>query len=253
MKFHIIIPARYDSARLPGKALLDIAGKSLVERVYERAVQADATSVVIATDDKRIEAAATNFGAKVVMTRADHTSGTDRLAEAVETLQLADDDIIVNVQGDEPMVPVASIQQVAQALHDHADIGMTTLCSALRDKDDLFNRNVVKVVRDKDNNALYFSRATVPWSRDAFIECPDGEHVDLSFYRWHIGIYAYRVSFLKKFVSWPESPLEDLERLEQLRVLWHGEKIHVADAKERSMFDVNTQEDLEKVRDWFDS
>ncbi len=253
MKFTIVIPARYDSSRLPGKALLPIAGKSMLQHVYERAQQAGAARIIVATDDVRIEQAATQFGAEVCMTQKAHDSGTERIVEVVKKLAYADDDIIVNVQGDEPLIPVATIKQVAEDLGSQQLAAMSTLCSALRDPEELFNRNIVKVVRDKDNYALYFSRATIPWSRDAFMECEQGKKVDLTLYHRHIGLYAYRVGFLKRYIEWARSPLEELERLEQLRVLWYGEKIHVADAVEISPQDVNTQEDLLKIRKLLES
>lgn len=251
MTTHIIIPARYNSARLPGKALLDIAGKPMLQHVYERALATGIKHISIATDDQRIYDSAIHFNATVVMTNAKHTTGTDRIHEATEKLGLNDEDIIINVQGDEPLFPLSSVKQLTDILTQDTTLGMATLCSVLRDKNELFNRNVVKVVRDKQSNALFFSRATIPWSRDAFNADADGSQVDLQHYRAHIGIYAYRVKFLQQYVKWAVSPLEEIERLEQLRVLWHGEKIHVADARERSVFDVNTPDDLQKIRQWW--
>lgn len=238
MDFRIVIPARYQSSRLPGKVLLDIAGKSMLQHVYEKACQSGAKSIVIATDDERIKKTAENFGATVCMTQATHPSGTDRIAEAVNLLNYDDDDIVVNVQADEPLLPVSLIQQVANNLAIHTEAGIATLCERMHDEEKIQNPNTVKVVMDAKGFALYFSRSIIPWSPSF-----SGEY-----YR-HIGLYAYRVDFIQRYVNWPHCPLEKVESLEQLRALWHGEKIHVGMAQEPSKQDVNTEDDLQKVRE----
>lgn len=247
MEFRVIIPVRYNSSRLPGKALLDIAGKPMVQHVYEKSVASGAESVVIATDDERIRKVAEDFGATVCMTSAEHQSGSERLAEAVVALGYQDDDIVVNVQGDEPLIPPAIIKQVAQDLIDHDNIKVATLCEPIKNTEDIFNPHVVKVVMNRRGYALYFSRAPIPWARDQFPlnEKPNYESVE---HFRHIGIYAYRIGFLQEYVGWEACPLEQIEALEQLRVLWNGGRIHVGIAKDKSPIGVDTEEDLEKVR-----
>jgi 3-deoxy-manno-octulosonate cytidylyltransferase (CMP-KDO synthetase) len=244
---HVIIPARYASTRLPGKPLADVAGKSLIQRVYERAQASGAASVVIATDDERIRAAAQAFGAKVCMTRADHRSGTDRLAEVIEKLAIGDNDIVVNLQGDEPLMPPALIRQVAQLLESHADARMATACHAIHEREEFLNPNVVKVVSDKDGYALCFSRASIPWPRDAMAGKTSGFGQAFR----HIGLYAYRAGFVCRYAAWPVCAIEEAEQLEQLRVLWHGERIAVCEATEMPGPGVDTPEDLERVRKVF--
>ncbi|WP_314409170.1 3-deoxy-manno-octulosonate cytidylyltransferase [Pseudomonas kuykendallii] len=245
--FTVVIPARYASSRLPGKPLQEIAGKPMVRHVWEQARKSVARRVVIATDDERIVAACRAFGAEVLLTRADHNSGTDRLAEVAVQLGLADDAIVVNVQGDEPLIPPAIIDQVASNLAAHPEAGIATLAEPILDVASLFNANVVKVVSDLDGLALTFSRAPLPWARDAFAtsreQLPEGIP-----YRRHIGIYAYRASFLFDFVAWGPCWLESAESLEQLRALWHGVRIHVGDALEAPPTGVDTPEDLQRVR-----
>lgn len=247
MSFTVIIPARFGSTRLPGKPLLDIAGKPMIQRVYEQATQSDATRVVIATDDQRIVDTAGAFGAEVVMTAADHESGTDRLQEVVQTLKFDDGDIVVNVQGDEPLVPPAVINQVAAKLAAQPQAGIATLVETIADADAVFNPNVVKVVIDAEGNALYFSRAPVPWYRDGFggdrSVLPSG----IDYYR-HIGIYAYRVALLNRFVTWPPGRLEQAERLEQLRAMENGVSIAVEEAVAAIPAGVDTEADLAAVR-----
>lgn len=243
MAFVVVIPARYASSRLPGKPLADIAGQSMIERVWRQASRSGASRVVIATDDARVEAAARAFGAEVVMTSATHNSGTERLAEVVQILQLTPEQVVVNVQGDEPFIPPAIITQVAQNLARQHKARMATLAVALQHADDVSNPNVVKVVCDKNGYALYFSRATVPFDRDGAFSADFG-----SIYRRHIGIYAYRAGFIQDYVRWPVSQLEQIECLEQLRVLWQGEAIHVDTALEIPALGVDTAEDLEKAR-----
>ncbi|WP_373388583.1 3-deoxy-manno-octulosonate cytidylyltransferase [Pseudomonas alcaligenes] len=245
--FTVVIPARYASSRLPGKPLQDIAGKPMVQHVWEQAKKSSAARVVVATDDVRILEACQGFGAEVLMTRVDHNSGTDRLAEVATQLGLAADAIVVNVQGDEPLIPPAIIDQVAANLAANPQAGIATLAEPIEDVQALFNPNVVKVVSDKSGLALTFSRAPIAWARDAFARSRDllPEGVP---YRRHIGIYAYRAGFLHDFVAWGPCWLEDTECLEQLRALWHGVRIHVDDALEAPPAGVDTPEDLERVR-----
>ncbi|MFI8373354.1 3-deoxy-manno-octulosonate cytidylyltransferase [Pseudomonas helleri] len=245
--FTVVIPSRFASTRLPGKPLQMIAGKPMVQHVWEQACKSSAQQVVVATDDQRIVDACNAFGAHVVLTRADHESGTDRLAEVATQLGLASDAIVVNVQGDEPMIPPQVIDQVAANLAAHPEARMATLAEPIEDAQTLFNPNVVKVVSDINGLALTFSRATLPWARDDFALHPDTLPAGVP-YRRHIGIYAYRAGFLHDFVSWGPCWLENTERLEQLRALWHGVRIHVADVLEAPPAGVDTPEDLERVR-----
>ena len=247
MRFHAVIPARFGSTRLPGKPLLDIAGKPMVIRVYERARQSLASTVVIATDDARIAEAADRFGAPWVMTSADHPSGTDRLQEVAARMGWQDDEIIVNVQGDEPLIPPDVINQVAFNLAAHPSASMATLAEPLHDVSQFTNPNVVKLVRDHQQMALYFSRACIPWARDAFSQGVTAFPAPDLFLR-HLGIYAYRVSFLHRYVGWNPAPLEQLEALEQLRALYYGARIHVDLAAANLPPGVDTAEDLERVR-----
>lgn len=245
--FTVVIPARYASTRLPGKPLQDIAGKPMVRHVWEQARRSAAQRVVVATDDARIVEACGAFGAEVLLTRVDHNSGTDRLAEVASQLGLASDAIVVNVQGDEPLIPPAIIDQVAANLAAHPEADIATLAEPIEDVQALFNPNVVKVVADLNGLALTFSRAPLPWARDAFAVSRDQLPADVP-YRRHIGIYAYRAGFLHDFVTWGPCWLENTECLEQLRALWHGVRIHVADALEAPPAGVDTPEDLERVR-----
>lgn len=247
MSFTVIIPARYASSRLPRKPLLDIAGKPMIQHVWEKAQQAGANRVIIATDHAEIEQVAQAFGAEVCMTSTSHNSGTERLAEVIEKMAIADDEIIVNVQGDEPLIPPVIIQQVAQNLAEN-QVNMATLAVKLETKEELFNPNCVKVVSDKSGMALYFSRATIPFARDHFADCDDAFVASQPYLR-HIGIYAYRAKFVKQYISWQPTTLEQLESLEQLRALWYGEKIHVEIAKQAPQVGVDTAEDLERVRE----
>lgn len=247
MSFKVVIPARYGSTRLPGKPLLDIAGKPMVAHVYERALQSAATEVVVATDDARIEAALQAYGAKVVLTSPDHPTGTDRLQEVAQKLGWQENDIVVNVQGDEPLIPPAVINQVAANLAASEGAGIATLAEPLQDAEQLFNPNIVKLVRDINDHALYFSRAPMPWARDIFAKDKSVLPAS-SLYLRHLGIYAYRVGFLHDYVSWPTCELEQIESLEQLRALYHGVKIHVAVAAVELPPGVDTQTDLDRVR-----
>lgn len=246
--FVVVIPARYASSRLPGKPLLDIAGKTMIQRVYEQASLSAAAEVVVATDDARIEANCESFGAKVCMTKEDHPSGTDRIQEVAEQLGLADDAIIVNVQGDEPLIPPAIINQVAENLAGSNKALMSTLCERIEDVETVFNPNAVKVVFDDAGLALYFSRAPIPWYRDGFNQDPVQMPVGIDYYR-HIGIYGYRVSFLHQYVGWSPSLLEQTESLEQLRAMSNGVAIHVEVACEKPLAGVDTQADLDLVRE----
>ena len=248
MSFKIVIPARYASVRLPGKPLLDIAGKTMVVRVAEQAA-ATGAEVVIATDDIRIFDAVKLYGHEVVMTRQDHASGTDRIAEVAQKKAWADDDIVVNVQGDEPLIAPALIEEVATNLARHADAAIATACHAIHDNASMLNPNIVKVVIDKQGYALYFSRAPIPYPRDTFAanrELPAAMQV----YR-HIGIYAYRCAFLKAYANLQPSPIEQYESLEQLRALWHGYKISLAITTHPPASGVDTAEDLQAVREMF--
>ncbi|MBS6008971.1 MAG: 3-deoxy-manno-octulosonate cytidylyltransferase [Haemophilus parahaemolyticus] len=246
MSFTVIIPARYASSRLPRKPLADIAGKPMIQHVWEKAQQAGANRVIIATDHEEIEQVAKTFGAEVCMTSTEHNSGTERLAEVIEKMAIADDEIIVNVQGDEPLIPPVIIQQIAQNLAEN-QVNMATLAVKLETKEELFNPNCVKVVTDQKGMALYFSRATIPFARDYFADCNDA-FVSSQPYLRHIGIYAYRAKFVNQYIRWQPTVLEKLESLEQLRALWYGEKIHVELAKEAPQVGVDTLEDLERVR-----
>lgn len=245
--YTVVIPARYASSRLPGKPLQEIAGKPMIQYVWEQARNSAAQRVVVATDDQRILDACAGFGAEAVLTRVEHNSGTDRLAEVANLLGLAADAIVVNVQGDEPLIPPAVIDQVAANLAAHPEAAMATLAEPFTDADTLFNPNAVKVLADINGLALTFSRAPLPWARDAFAERRDVLPTDVP-YRRHIGIYAYRAGFLANFVAWGPCWLENTECLEQLRALWHGQRIHVADAVESPPAGVDTAEDLERVR-----
>lgn len=247
MAFTVVIPARYASTRLPGKALVDIAGKPMVQHVYERACESQADRVVVATDDERIAAVVEGFGGTSVMTSADHPSGTDRIEEVVRLLGLEDDALVVNVQGDEPLIPATVIDQVAENLAAHPEAGIATLCEPIDSIEDFINPNIVKLVADVNGLALYFSRAPIPWDRDGFTTGSSSGEVPANARR-HLGIYAYRVSLLKQFVGWPPAQLEQYESLEQLRALANGARIHVDDAAAPVPAGVDTAADLEAVR-----
>jgi 3-deoxy-manno-octulosonate cytidylyltransferase (CMP-KDO synthetase) len=247
MAFTVVIPARYGSTRLPGKPLLLIHEKTMVQRVWEQARLSEAERVVIATDDVRILDVAREFGAQVCMTSMEHASGTDRLQQVAQEFALSPDHIVVNVQGDEPLIPPQVINQVAANLGNHTQAGIATLCEQIHTIEDLINPNVVKVVSDAQGMALYFSRAPIPWPRDAFMQERAIMPVSGSWYR-HIGIYAYRTGFLHQFVSWPPAPQEQLESLEQLRALHNGVRIHVDMAVQRVPGGVDTEGDLAHVR-----
>lgn len=246
MDFTVIIPARYGATRLPGKPLREVEGKPLIQHVHERAALSGAGAVVIATDDERVAEAARGFGARVCMTRADHASGTDRLLEAAQSLGLADEAIVVNLQGDEPQMPPVLLKQVALALEQQPDADMATLCEPLREAAELFDPDVVKLVRDARGFALYFSRAPIPWDRERFAD-PARRSGPLEAGLWwrHVGLYAYRVAFLRRFAAFSQSDPERLECLEQLRALHYGAWIHVGVAKFAPGRGIDTPADLE--------
>ncbi|CAN5450501.1 3-deoxy-manno-octulosonate cytidylyltransferase [soil metagenome] len=247
MSFTVLIPARLASSRLPNKPLADINGAPMVVRVAQRALQSSALRTVVAADSVEIIEQCTAFGIQAILTRADHPSGSDRLAEACGLLGLLDDEIVVNVQGDEPLIDPALINAVARQLEDRPDCAMSTAAHSIDELADFLNPNVVKVVLDARQTALYFSRAPIPAARD---------HAGLAWWEFgnlpkpmrHVGIYAYRVGFLRQFPQLPQAPLERLESLEQLRALWHGYRIavHITDHAPGS--GVDTPEDLERVR-----
>ena len=240
MSYRVVIPARYDSSRLPGKALLPLAGKPMLQWVHERARSCGAAEVCIATDDERIAAAARGFGAEVVMTARTHVSGTDRIAEVAATRGWKDDDIVVNVQGDEPLIPPVVIDQVAKLLASNACADIGTLAVKIDTLAELSDPNVVKVACDVGGRALYFSRAQIPFNRDAPATVPAAA-------LRHVGIYSYRVAALRRLASLPPARLELIEKLEQLRALENGMEIRVALAVERPLADVNTAADLERA------
>ncbi len=240
----VVIPARYASTRLPGKALLDIAGKPMLQHVHECARRSGATRVIVATDDERIRAAVLGFSGEVCMTGGHHQSGTDRIAEVCQQLSFAADEIVVNLQGDEPLMPPDLIAKVAATLAEHPHAVMASACHPIKDKQALLNPNVVKVVLDAEGCALYFSRAPIPWPRDSLPQTNAGPVQALH----HIGLYAYRAGFIRRYASWPPCPLEKIEALEQLRVLWHGEKIVMHETPRPPEAGVDTPEDLERVR-----
>jgi 3-deoxy-manno-octulosonate cytidylyltransferase (CMP-KDO synthetase) len=236
VSFTVLIPARYASSRFPGKPLADLGGKPMVVRVCERAAQSGAAAVHVATDDERIAAAVKKSGHSAVMTRFDHPSGTDRLAEAAQALRLTEEHVVVNVQGDEPLIEPALIRQVAERLDADRTASMSTACHAIHDAASLANPNVVKVVMDAKGHALYFSRSRIPYPREGKALC----------YR-HAGIYAYRVGFLRQYAALAPAPLEQAEALEQLRALWHGHRIAVVVSETEIPPGVDTPDDLKAV------
>lgn len=250
MTFKVIIPARYASTRLPGKPLLSIAGKPMIQHVYERAQKSGAADVLIATDDERIQQVAVGFGAHVCMTMGCHSSGTERLAEVVQQLGEPDERIVVNVQADEPLMPPALVSQVAYNLASQPRADVSTLYERITSNSAVFDPGTVKVVLDKDGYALYFSRAPIPWDREHFASIPASVPTDSPHYR-HIGLYAYRVVYLRRYINQPPCSLERIEVLEQLRALYEGGRIYVAEADERPGLGVDTPEDLERVRRLF--
>ena len=255
MSFTVVIPARFASSRLPGKLLLDLAGKPIIQHVYERAKESGAEQVIIATDSQEIITSAKGFSAEVVLTSTEHQSGTDRIAEVVEKYQLLDETVIVNVQGDEPLIDPENIHKVAEDLEHHSDASIATLCTEIDNLQDLLDPNKVKVVTDDQGYALYFSRAPIPWNREQFTELLqqkpntlDLQRIETTYY-CHMGIYAYRAGFLKTYVQLPQSILETTEALEQLRALSNGYKIHVGVSGHDESIGIDTEEDYQKVRE----
>jgi 3-deoxy-manno-octulosonate cytidylyltransferase (CMP-KDO synthetase) len=245
--FKVVIPARYGSTRLPGKPLLDIAGKPMIAHVCQRALEAHADEVVVATDDERIFSAVESLGIAVVMTDPQHQSGTERIAQVAAHFGWHEDDIIVNLQGDEPLIPPTYIRDVAFALAGQHKAGIATLAAEINDTEEIFNPNAVKVVTDKHDYALYFSRAPIPWCRASFGSSDKIVSTSIPYLR-HIGMYAYTVGFLQRYCAWQTSPLESIEALEQLRILWHGEAVLVKTVAETPPAGVDTLEDLERVQ-----
>ena len=245
--FHVVIPARHASSRLPGKPLLDLAGTPMVVRVLQQAARAGAASVCVATDHPEIARVVTEAGGTAVMTRSDHATGTDRLAEVVEQMGWPDDTVVVNVQGDEPLMDPALIRRVGEAAAEAPEAAIATAAHPLRSLDEFRAPSVVKVVCNHLGDALYFSRAPLPWPRDAFAAEPDVMPESLAALR-HVGLYAYRAGFLRRFGLLTPAPCEVTESLEQLRALWHGERIRVVVLEEAPEGGVDTEADLERVR-----
>lgn len=247
-KVKIVIPARYASSRLPAKPLKVLAGKPMIQHTYERAVAAQLGEIIIATDDQRIMDVCQQFNAPVCLTAKEHQSGSDRLAEVVQKFAWDDDTIVVNLQGDEPLTPISCLQQVAHNLQHYPEAAIATLATAIPNDKDYQNPNIVKVVRDYQGYALYFSRAMIPFQRDAVKDqAKNNSPAVQQFALRHIGIYAYRAEFLKAFSRLPVCPIESLEKLEQLRALWNGHRIHVAIAEDVPKHGVDTPEDLRAV------
>jgi 3-deoxy-manno-octulosonate cytidylyltransferase (CMP-KDO synthetase) len=242
---HVVIPARYSAARLPGKPLLAVGDRPLIQWVWQCARASEAASVIIATDDARVRDVALGFGADCLMTSPQHASGTDRIAEVVRTKGFAADDIVVNLQGDEPMMPARVVNEVAAALHSQPHIDIATAVAPIHTLAEFLDPNCVKALRGGDGSALYFSRAPVPWPRDSVA---GGRPTQFAGAWRHVGIYAYRVRSLLRFSAWPPTPLEEAEKLEQLRALEHGMKIHLVTLAEAPPAGVDTPQDLERVR-----
>jgi len=242
--YKVVIPARYASSRLPGKPLLPIAGKAMILHVCEKAALAGAEEVVVATDDQRILDCVKQAGFNAVMTSVSHNSGTERLTEVANVLQWADDTVIVNCQGDEPLIPPELIHKAASALIEQDIAQVASLCAPIDDVEEVFNPNAVKVVRDQQEYALYFSRAPIPWDRDCF---PAKAADSAASHFRHIGIYSYTASFLRRYITWPVSQLEQIESLEQLRILNMGERIFVPAVSKAPAAGIDTQQDLDRV------
>ncbi len=249
--YHIVIPARYASRRLPGKVLLELAGRPLVQHAWQRANESAAESVVIATDDERIVKAARSFGAAVVLTRPDHQSGSDRIAECADQLGWPDDQLVVNLQGDEPLMPASCLDQVAALLDGRPDCEVASLYWPISDAAEVQNPNAVKVVTAADDRALYFSRYPIPYERD-FADVAAAITAGKCWKR-HLGLYAYRLSALRRYAAMPPTPLERAERLEQLRIMEQGGRIVMARAAEFIPAGIDTQQDLDRVREYMQS
>ena len=244
MSFTVVIPARYGSTRFPGKPLADIQGKPMIQHVVDRAHEAGASKVIVATDDARIQEVARSFST-VCMTASTHQSGTERIAEVLEKEQISGDSIVVNVQGDEPFIPAQNIQQVASNLALAKQCEMATLSTPISNAEDVLNPNVVKVLVNTHNEAIYFSRAAIPFERNRMMANPND--ADPTLYFRHIGIYAYRANYVQRYVSYAPSALEHIESLEQLRALWYGDKIHCDVAKAPPPVGVDTPDDLARL------
>lgn len=245
--FTVIIPARFASNRLPGKVLADIHGKPMIIRVMERSLMSDTKRVIVATDHQEVFDIVKKANGEVCMTSVSHQSGIERLAELIEKYKFSDEEIIINVQGDEPLIPPEIINQLANNIILN-NINMETLGVPINNPDEVFNPDIVKIVTDKQSNALYFSRAAIPWERDRF----KASKIEIGeYFLRHIGIYAYRAGFIRRYIQWQTSPLEKIEMLEQLRVLWYGEKIHVSLPVKMPGREVNNQQDLNAVRKEF--
>lgn len=250
--FKVVIPARYASSRLPGKPLADIHGKPMVQWVYEKARQSQAQDVIVAVDDERVEAAVKAFGGQVIMTPPELPSGTDRLQYVASHMSWADDEIVVNVQGDEPLLPPQLIDQVASNLAAREAFSISTLYENILREEDVLNPNIVKAVVAADGQALYFSRAPIPWDRDKQA-LPTLDANNAGHWKRHIGMYGYRVGFLNQYVQWEVAPLESLEALEQLRAIYNGALIHIEEAAVESMRGVDTEADLKWVQEYIAS
>lgn len=248
MTFHVVVPARYGSTRLPGKPLLDLHGKTMIQRVAQQAMKSAAKVVVVASDDGRVVKSARAVGSHAMLTSPDHASGSDRTMEVVRKSEWHDDEIVVNVQGDEPLIPPEVVDQVAGILESDDRVGVATLREVIYDAEDVFDPNIVKVATDASGRALYFSRAPIPWDRNRFRSDQPVELESTNWYR-HIGIYAYRIWALRKFVDLPSSSLETLESLEQLRFLENGISIAVESAALPVPGGIDTPEDAERVRE----
>lgn len=244
MAFTVVIPARFGSTRFPGKPLTSIQGKPMIQHVVDRANEAGAQRVIVATDDTRIADVASKF-TSVCMTSASHQSGTERIAEVIQNESLNDDTIIVNVQGDEPFIPAENIRQVATNLERSSESAMATLSTPILEGEDVFNPNIVKVVTNAQQHALYFSRSTIPFDREKMMD--GAKEADIELYQRHIGIYAYHARYVKQYVAYTPSQLEHIESLEQLRALWYGDKIHCEQAKGQPPIGIDTPEDLERL------
>jgi 3-deoxy-manno-octulosonate cytidylyltransferase (CMP-KDO synthetase) len=248
VSFNVVIPARFASSRLPGKPLADIHGKPMIARVVERAQMSDAKRVIVATDDQIIVSALSDMDCEVILTSKEHRSGTDRIAEVIDKIELADDEIVINVQGDEPLLPPENINQTARMLVERPDVNISTLCVQIYESEDVFDPNVVKTLMDKKGVSLYYSRAPVPWYRGRFDGSQELTEDELRAYFRHVGIYGYRAGLIRQFVKWPMSSMEKLESLEQLRAMENGEIILCQVAEVEPPHGVDTPADLEKIR-----
>lgn len=246
MAYTIVIPARFASTRFPGKPLEKLAGKPIIEHVYRRATNSGASRIIVATDDQRIADTAAGFDADVCMTSTEHQSGTERINEVIQQRNIPDDEIIVNLQGDEPLMPAACLDQVAGLLASDNAAVMASLSTPIKASEDIFNSNIVKVIVNMHGQAIYFSRAPIPWQRGSFETRTADTSIDFHWQR-HIGLYAYRAAYIKRYIKLPAAPIETIESLEQLRVLWHGDRIAMAQASTIPGPGIDTREELEKA------